>query len=356
MTNDLKTELTLLAHEEAPFSTIDISKAQREGRRRMLTGRLAAAGTGVVVIAACGLAIGGLAGGGDAATTRPAAPGGTTPAGTAPAAKVPVAFTGTDPLSAHASFGRLPAGWRTGSVEDGPDYGNHIEAYGGADKQTGPRADLEISGEERTTESFGPSATSAPATVPGGQKAEYITLPVSGLAFSTPEYGLQWQTPKGTWATLFVTHTGAKDASLALLDSLAAGVTLGETQVPLPLHVDGLPKDFPARSQELNVPGFEGKAFEVELVFGGGDRQVIVTAEPSEPKAVPQTDPSRAAISPPPTGTVKPDRACKDDKGLTVCATTKPGVLASVGGAQGLLDHITSLGADNAKWTTHVVG
>ena len=258
MTNDLKTELTLLADEEAPLSTIDISRAQQDGRRKMLTGRLAAAGTGVAVVAACGLAVGGLAGGGDGATTRPAASG-----GTAPAAKVPVAFTGTDPLSSHASFGQLPAGWQTGSIEDGPDYGNHIEAYSGTDKQTGPYANLEITGKERAAGTFDPYATSAPATVPGSPKAEYITIPARDKVYPTAQYGLQWQTPQGTWATLFVSHVGSKDANLALLDSLAAGVTLDETPVPLPLHIDGLSKDFPARSEELNVPGFAGKTFEV---------------------------------------------------------------------------------------------
>jgi hypothetical protein len=51
--------------------------------------------------------------------------------------------------------------------------------------------------------------------------------------------------------------------------------------------------------------------------------------------------------------------SCKDSKGLRICVTDHPAVgrdaLASVGGAEGLLNRITSLGTDPAQWTTHVV-
>jgi hypothetical protein len=43
---------------------------------------------------------------------------------------------------------------------------------------------------------------------------------------------------------------------------------------------------------------------------------------------------------------------------VRICVLDNPGsddVLASVGGAQGLLNRITSLGADPSQWTTHVV-
>lgn len=50
--------------------------------------------------------------------------------------------------------------------------------------------------------------------------------------------------------------------------------------------------------------------------------------------------------------------ACKVSEGVRICVPDNPGsddALASVGGAQGLLNRITPLGADPSRWTTHVV-
>ena len=359
MTNDLKFSLAELADADAPPSTIDIDKARHDGRRQAVVGRLAPIGTGVAVVAACGIAVSGMVGGSAAKQSAPAGGSNATTQTQAPAKTT--GFTGTDPLHAHVRFGPLPAGWQWGETEDGADYGNHTAAFKGSDPTKDAFASIQITDQRRGPDKFGPNATSQVASVPGLSKAEYITVPADGIGFKEPMYHLQWQTAAGTWAVLSVSHAGSADAAKALMDSLAAGAVVGDTEVPLPLHVDGLPKDFPAYSQELNVPGLSTggkKAFSVDLVFGSGGRQVLITAETTGPSSNPYTKAPEGAAPPPPpsTPTVKPDRACKDDNGLTVCVTTQVGVLDSVGGAKGLLDHITSLGTDRANWTTHVIG
>ncbi|NUP52786.1 MAG: hypothetical protein HOW97_36500, partial [Catenulispora sp.] len=74
MTHDLHTSLedfAEAAYADAPPSTVDIGRARADGRRRLLTARLAPVGGGVAVVAACALVVNGLGGTTPAATPGP---------------------------------------------------------------------------------------------------------------------------------------------------------------------------------------------------------------------------------------------------------------------------------------------
>jgi hypothetical protein len=358
MTHDLKFSLEELADADAPPSSIDIDKARHDGRRKLATARLAPVGAGLAVVAACGIAVSGIAGGGSSPTSAAGGSPSTSTQGAmgqGPAKKV-AALTGIDPLHAHAAFGKLPAGWKLGTVEDGADYSNHTAAFKGDDPTTGPYASIQITDKKRSAETFHPAATVRPANVPGLRDGEYITVPADGIGFKEMAYNLQWQTAQGTWATLSVFRAGSAEAAQELMNSLATGAVISDTEVPLPLHIDGLPKGLAVGTQERNVPGWEGKSFAIQMDFGSGDRQLYITAEPSGPAPSPHTATSSGIPTPPAnTNPIKYDRACKDDNGLTICVNAREGVLDSVGGAKGLLKHVTSLGTERANWTTHVL-
>jgi hypothetical protein len=136
--------------------------------------------------------------------------------------------------------------------------------------------------------------------------------------------------------------------------------------VPLPIHIEGLPKGVTLGEASLDDPaevgatGFSmGLAYQSGTEPGTGRQVSISVSSGSQPKpAGSHTDAlAKAGIKVSPT----PARdTCKDSKGLHICVQEDPGPagpdpLASVGGAQGLLDRITSLGTDRANWTTHVV-
>jgi hypothetical protein len=125
-------------------------------------------------------------------------------------------------------------------------------------------------------------------------------------------------------------------------------VTTDGSPVPLPFHIEGLPKDASLGEATLNnpvtvgKPGFTAGVLYTDSQVTGGPGTFTVSASTV-------TDPTQSTTAP---------AACKVSEGVRICVLDHPGgddALASVGGAQGLLNRITSLGTDPAKWTTHVV-
>ncbi|MBS2534461.1 hypothetical protein KGQ20_16945 [Catenulispora sp. NF23] len=360
MTFDLQNSLDDLAtaeYADAPVSTVDIGKARADGRRRVLTARLAPIGGGVAVVAACALVVNGLGG------TSP-----TKPAGGLNAASGHQ-FTGTDPLTAVGRFTWLPAGFQTASYLTGPDYGNSVTARTAqsASSPSGPVTPPTLALTSSPTEPQLPSYyTKTEVTVPGSPKAYLVSNP--GDAPSIPaDLSLMWQTASGSWYGLGGDYQIHGAELQSLLIKVAGQVAAEGSAVALPIHVEGMPKDAVLGEASLDDPAVVGQGgFRVGLSYTAAGGNFDISAVPTgwqDPRTQQHpVDPKVSALigkgSPGSAPTGEP--VCKDSGGLHICVGDVPGKngqdpLASVGGAQGLLDRITSLGTDPANWTTHVV-
>lgn len=338
MTHDLKTLLdghVEAEYVDAPVSTFDLSRAREDGRRHVLASRLAPIGGGVAVVAACALVVNGL--------------GGTSSAGAGTQATSAAAghgFTGTDPLAAGARFGWLPAGFKATAHYSG-DSGNGVTAetdqtYSGT-AATAPALVLTSS----ATEPSEPAGTTRkPVTVAGSRRAYLVTNPYVGAN----GLSVDWQTASGSWLRLSGILAGDQEATLLkVADSAAAD----GAAVPLPVHIEGLPKGFTLETAELDDPAAIGvDGFNVVLAYHKpGDSSPSFSITASGGKSVAATNPHIGSAEP-------KGGTCEDSDGLHICVQDDqhgPDPLASIGGAKGLLDRITSLGTDPANWTTNVV-
>jgi len=250
MTHDLKTSLEDLAEAEyagAPASTIDIGRARAAGRRRMLTARLAPVGGGVAVAVACVLVANALGG------TSPAGHG-PRPADSSPAGRPEL--TGTDPLRAVAKFGWLPEGFQVAGHGTGPFYGTSVTAQtepqpsGAAGGSMPVKLTVTSSAAEPTLPSY---ETRKKVTVAGSPNAYLVTNPGDGPSVPA-DLSLRWQTASGSWFTLGGDYQIHGDPLQALLIRVAESVTADDSAVPLPFHIEGLPKDAILGEATLNNP------------------------------------------------------------------------------------------------------
>lgn len=364
--NDLHTsldEFAEAAYAEAPPSTVDIARAQADGRRRLRAARLAPVGGGVAVVAACALVVNALGGTtAQRATAQRPTPGRTTTPAAAPgkAAHHPAFTTGTDPLVAKGTFGWLPDGltenWIiAGSGHSSYDRSDQIDAR--RMSQSHSSADRIIGVVFSTTEpQVAGGGPKRPATVPGAKTAYFVTIagsPTSPTGRS--DVVLVWQSANGLWARMDTTPYDDE----ATLARVAAGITVADRELPMPIHVEGIPKDLPiVGASSAGEPGSDDWSMGmVSAMADGTDAGYNITVKPSRPGDKPQNLPGSAK---PGSHAVVYDAKCKTEAGLFICVNTSrtngtPDPLASIGGPQGLLDRITSLGADPANWTTHVV-
>ncbi|GAA1996488.1 hypothetical protein [Catenulispora subtropica] len=361
MTYDLKTsldEFAEAAYADAPPSTIDIGRARADGRRRMAVARLASIGGGVAVVAACALVVNALG------SVAPAAQNGA-------AAPAKHTFTGTDPLVAIGTFGWLPDGFRTDSYISGSQYGDGITAHSGEavkPADSPPMLNLYKSATEPAIAGY---ETKKEVTVKNSRKAYIVTNPASGPNIP-PDLSLTWQSESGAWYTLGGDYAIHDEELTTLLIKVAESVRTEESAVPAPIHIEGLPKGVTLGEAMLGAPGrFSGSAmFGITYHTGSvTDPKAYFTisaglVNAAKDSSLPIADPT--AYGPLHITTQTPQikdksrTACKDSEGLHICVQDAPGpdgksALASVGGAQGLLDRITSLGTDPANWTTNVV-
>ncbi len=378
MTHDLKTSLddfAETAYADAPPSTVDIGKARADGRRRTATARLTTIGGGVAVVAACALVVNTLGGASPAGKADPHSPA----AGHA--------FTGTDPLTTIGRFGYLPDGFQTVGWNTGDAYGNAMRALTKPPTtDTTPRllpGMLTLSKWDSPPKPSSANQTTTPTTVKGSPKAYIVTTPGDGPRIPA-DLRLFWQTASGSWFELGGNYSvqvhGAEQT--ALLTRVAESVAEQDAPVALPIHVEGLPKGVALGLAMLNDPVVVGQGrFDAVLMYhtGGAPNKDASFSISVAPVASAQGDPvTPNSLAQPPGAPVMPadpqapqsgdpsgspagqaSNACKDEKGLHICVHDTPAngvdTLASVGGPQGLLDRITSLGTDRKDWTTHVV-
>jgi hypothetical protein len=362
MTNELHDLHTSLdefaetAFADAPPSTVDIAKARSDGRRRLLATRLAPVGGGLAVVAACALVVNALGG---TTAPRPAASPAPTPAPGKTKTPHPVFTTGTDPLVAKGTFGWLPDGltetWVTaGSGHSSTDRSDQIEAR--HTNRNDPSGNRILSVTFSATEPPAAGGTKRSATVPGAKAAYFLTFPGTQTSPGGPlETALVWESADGTWARMDTMPYEDE----ATLTRVAAGITVGDRELPMPIHVEGVPKNLPiVGAASMGGPDSTGWSMGmVSAIQGGTNAGYSISVKPSQPGDKPQNLPGGNAAG---SQALVYDDKCKTEAGLFICVQTShtngsADPLASVGGPQGLLNRITSLGPDPASWTTHVV-
>ncbi|MEZ0108121.1 hypothetical protein ABH920_002119 [Catenulispora sp. EB89] len=357
MNQDLKTSLVELADAEyadAPPSTIDIGRARADGRRRMITARVAPAAGGLAVVAACALVANGL--GGTSPAERPE-----------PAPALAGDLTGTDPLTEVASFGYLPDGYQVATHEY--DYSSGSTTVTLETKPQVPSSKpsyLNPSRLELTPSATEPrpltSETKTDVKVKGSAKA-YILHNNDGGTTGTYPDRLVWQTASGSWFTLAAYDQPHGTQLRETLIEIADSVAVKNFSLPMPIHVEGMPTRgtlVDARLDDPLVVGQDPSAVGTTLSYTDGKHIdisfsiIVIPVGWTDPQS---TVPLSAYPKLPNDGT----NACKDSEGLQICVLDSHGGISgvdpldSVGGAKGLLDRITSLGKNPSNWTTQVL-
>ncbi|MEY9895409.1 hypothetical protein ABIA31_009098 [Catenulispora sp. MAP5-51] len=336
-------------------------RAQRRHRQR------AAGATAVVGVAA---ALAAMLSGGFGLRATPAPPATTPTTTTTPNGPPPVFAAGWDPVEQHAAFGWLPT-WVTGvSYQSGAGDTEAAVATGQAGSGTPGPMWLTVSKQEpaSTIHSGGGKAQKVSAPAVNGNPAFWIWTPIrSGTAPSADTVpgraALEWQVG-GAWVDLSGDTQGTGTLTAQQKDEqirIAAGVTIGDKPLPLPLHIQDLPSGFPIAGGNMLHGSWahSGAAWSLDLMFiSAPDPQKQTTnlnihIGPKDTKGAKDAQNNR--------DTVAPDlrSACKTDRGLQVCIDftgPEPPALAASGGVQGLLDRITLLGPDPQYWTVHVIG
>jgi hypothetical protein len=319
-------------------------RAQRRRRQRV------AGATALVGVAA---AVGAMLGGGGFGLRATPAPPATTPN-----VPPPVFTAGWDPVEQHAAFGWLPT-WVTGvSYQSGAGDTEAAAATGQAGPSTPGPMWLTVSKQEPASaiHAGGVKTQKVSAPTVNGNPAFWIWTPTKNetilSAGTVPSRAaLEWQVG-GSWVNLSGDTQGIGTLTAQQKDEqirIAAGVTVGDKPLPLPLHIQGFPAGFPNTGGNMLRGSWAdgGAAWSLELMF---------ISAPGPQKQI-----TNLNIRVGPKGTVTPDprSVCKTDRELQVCTEftgPEPPALAASGGVQGLLDRITLLGPDPQYWTVHVMG
>ncbi len=183
----------------------------------------------------------------------------------------------------------------------------------------------------------------SPAPPVDGRTAYWLTRQDKGIYNRM----LRWQTPSGRWAQLYPYGGDSADYSDERVLRIAAGVSFGSWDVPLPLWFSGLPDSFRPGDSSLTrrtnsvLPWFTEIEFQVE------GRKVEVTAAPDMELA--PGDVLNGPSSP----------TCRTEQGVKVCAAVSggsaPAALDQLGGLTGLLGLVGVAGLDASTWTTDVL-
>ncbi len=375
----LAAELSALAEESALPGSVDVHEALRRGRGRLRRRRVglvtaATAAVAVSVVLAAVLPGSGRAAGPAAAlptATASQSPSGvstwnpipppTGPAATPAETRSPAPLTGIDPLLSDGRFGWLPDSVRTISYSL-QSNGGYANAAGVPGKVESPSFHLKVYPVGVTPElpNLPDGKPNLPGFTPGNHAIRVDAPPVNGreaywITASDPNMAkdmnlLRWKTAEGRWAELDSGYLSGEDSQRLPLQ-VAAGVTTGHWQVPLPLRISDLPKSLTVNSVSLEQAR-DGNDFRLDLSIGTAANEFIaVTVEPDVPAAE-QSGPSGGPIRQQPT-------ACKSEYGVKVCiraGRNQENALDPVGGAQGLLNRITLFGTDQTKWSTDTLG
>ncbi|NUR58575.1 MAG: hypothetical protein HOV87_07780 [Catenulispora sp.] len=370
MTEDLTTRLHDLA-DSAPPRVMDVEGVLQQGRRSLRRQQAAALGGGTAVLAATGLALSVLAHTGSAASGTPVAGGtpATSAAATKPSAPAP-ALDPHDPIVTHWQFGYLPEGMTVdGDAGSLNATASMVWAY--ADSGFGLR--LQTLDREPPGQPDGKGSLHKISTQVQGAAVAYWygddgrgglvqdvndSLPILNMA------RLVWQLPSGQWFMITAvnvdTRTDWKEQTL----KAAAQVIRQDRSAPAPIRLTRVPEGFSLLGGVVTrdiLSTFIAFGGITTREIGGSYGELDLTMTPSDPAA------ARTKIVAFPLGKKTDDLppmqkddtdTCADANGLTVCVIVPrdhQAALKAIGGAEGLLQRVTALGDDPAKWTTDVV-
>lgn len=343
--------LDALAARDVPPSRVDADRARSDGRR-ILRRRRAAAGLGATGAVALVVVLALAAGAGPGTGRAPVG----VPDGSGPPMPRTTHSADWDPLVAPGTFGWLPANARNVnySVAPGPGQGSTVLGMGSeiSDGQVGHDAariwlaalDPRLPAPKAGPLDDGSGDILIPAPDVNNRAAFWLVDP----AKRDPDRGkagtLYFQGANGRWAKINAYYLGADPVADTLLH-VARTARIGDTAVPLPVRITGLPATATAPVAEVDRPTtISGATWSVGLTFNVADKHASINVQVLPATAIPAA------------GTKFGDR-CRADDGLLICASAigklDPQVLP--GGIDGLLRDITSLGADPAHWTTDVV-
>ncbi|MCU7820324.1 hypothetical protein [Kitasatospora sp. DSM 101779] len=370
----LAEELSALADQSTPPSGVDVHGAVRRGRGRLLRRRVAVL-TAATTVVACSVALAAvLPGNGEAAgpavqptTSVSPSPSGVhtwnpipPPSGSAATpseTRTPAPVTGTDPLISDGRFGWLPDSIKTISYTREAN-GEWANALGDPGKFPTPSFSLKVfpAGVTPALPTLSDGKPNLPGYKPGNHAIRVDAPPVNGreaywITASDPNFAegmniLRWKTAEGRWAELGSGSLSGADRQRIPL-KVAAGVSTGHWQVPLPLRIGDMPKGYTVTSVTLRQSR-DGRDFTLDMSLGASDDGFIgVTVKPDVPDPV-QTGPD---------GTPRTPHAmtCRSEHGVKACLDElghSQHVFDAAGGAQGLLDRITLFGTDPATWST----
>lgn len=361
----LSTALSAIADQDVPASRVDAERARSDGRR-MVRRRRAAAGLGgtAAVTLLVSVALVGHSSGG-------APPSGGTPATSSAPAPLVTHTADWDPLVAPGTFGWLPDNALNinYSVAPGPGQGSQVLGKGSevSDGQVGHDPAmiwLAALDPSKPAPKAGPLKDGSnyiliPAPEVNNRPAFWSVDPVKRNPDTGHAGGLFFQSPSGRWASVSGYYLGADPVAETLLH-IAQTAHIGDTPVALPVRISGLPATVSVPVAEIDRPTtYKGVApWSVHLSFGIGSSADLITVEVYPATALPAAGTSFEGQCKVSNGL----RICVSTIGATVHATGSTHPLAPVdltqlpgGSLSGLLNNITSLGMDEAHWTTDVV-
>jgi len=259
----------------------------------------------------------------------------------------PARAAGTDPLVVPGDFGWLPANAQHIEYTFAPGQEVSTVAKGG---DPGPGNSLNSlpamfwlsaypPGQTPELGTFATGAKQLRVDAPpvNGRTAYWITANAADPTNGADTY-LVWQSPQGRWAELHGYYLGDDPIEATML-RVAAGVTIGDVPVPLPISISGLPASAVANEIEADRPSARGDTtWHVGLIFAVGGSYVSITVRAAgSGGTAPLCDPNR--------------------NGLAICVAFSGGTANSLlpSGLPGLLKSITSFGPDPKNWTTNVL-
>jgi len=328
LTDDaLSKELRAMAETPAPPMRLDIDQARIRGRRvrRRRIAAVATVCTAVVVAVAVVIPVA-LRGNADQ-DRRPADP---------------VVPPQTEHLLvARATFGWLPDGVAGISVDDNEEWIDTAARWPG---DLGMHAWLRVHPVSDTP----PDLDKDPirplhfvSAQPVNGRPAYWATENQKDPLNRGDMHLVWQATNGQWVDLNVYYATFGDQA-NVMHRIAADVTVGSIPIAVPIRIDDLPSAFDDADISLTRPGLlRPGAWELGVSYWIEGASITIGITP-------------AGTNPWPTSGNE-TQACKTADGVQVCVNhgyAPSPVLESIGGVQGLLDRITSLGMDESNWTT----
>jgi hypothetical protein len=343
----LAESLTTLLAEPAPPSTVDVARLLRDGRRTLRRRRAATALAGVAAAGLCGALVVAVLPAGPADRAVPATG---TPAG-----------AGIDPLTMNGTFGWLPTGFGMVAYEFNNESGNAAlnEATAGNPAATaaGPMGPAELSLSTRLVPGDSLTSTTGKQRIGdiNGHPAYWQPGEILQNNGTLKPYlggNLVFQSPSGQWAQM--TGQGVSESDMV---RVAQSAVLTPKAIPLPIRITGLTTSLAGASAQISTDHGSWTDASVNVLV---DSQEI-TVDATRPAAQNPCDP----------GSLKPSKlpytkcATRVVNGLQITVTLSTLTYGESSGSQqpapetgnpaSYFRYVTSLGLDQAQWTTDVL-